>query len=114
MAKPYIDATKKLVAEVLARFNLSEKEALPDDITNRVFMEIEMDPHLLRRYRALISPDRRDPVNNAIGWEVKAQTRAESIRPSTNGHSGLIGSYRLLRRRQDSTAIAQGRQRIEQ
>jgi hypothetical protein len=98
LTKPYTDATKILVADVLERLGVNSAEPLPEDITNRVFKEIERDPTFLRTYQALTAPNRHDSVNNAIGWVVKEQTGAQSIRESRDAPSGLNTSYRLLRR----------------
>ena len=78
------------------------KAPYPEDITDRVCLEIENDPDWLSQYHSLVEhfgsqgKNGRLTVNSSIGWFTKDLTGMVNIGEGKKADSGLIKSYSKL------------------
>ena len=69
-----------------------------EDLTDRVFLKIERQPGLFRRYENLVESCEKQYVHQRLGHHVKAITGATSIRRDHSPPGRLPDSYTRLAR----------------
>ena len=83
----------RLVKEILGDNLKHLRHDCPEDITDRVFLEIENNPELFQRYRQLISSRTQHSINAAIGKHVIITWNLDNIGRCYKPRSKLIKSY---------------------
>jgi hypothetical protein len=83
-----------LVVEILRRFN----KPYPQDITDQVFLAIERDPNMRKRYEIFAGQDKEGTTNAWIGRMVKEHTGLKVKGTCTTPKSELIKTYSILGR----------------
>jgi len=89
--KIYTEDIEDLIEAIVRRFNRPYSE----DITDQVFLTIENDLNLLRRYE-LYAGQNKGTANQLIGKLVKAYTGLKVKGTCRNPRSTLIKSYTKL------------------